>query len=116
MLRKKIKNINPKKDTTKNNIFPRVLKQSHKVLSNFFQKLVNDTIISGTFPDNLKLADVTSVFKKKNPLGKINYRPVSVLPAISKIFEKLMEKQLNHYMQNHLSPYLCGYRKAYRTQ
>ena len=89
---KEIGNINPKKVTTKNNITPGILKESHKVSSNFFQKLVNDAIISGKFPDNLKLADVTPVFKKKKPLDKTNYILLSVLPTILKIFEKLMEK------------------------
>ena len=56
-------------------------------------KVVNDAIKSGKFPDNLKLADATTVFKKKNPLGKTNYRPVSALPTVSKKFQKRMEKQ-----------------------
>ena len=47
---------------------------------------------------------------------KKNYRPVSVLPTISKIYEKLMQKQINNYITNYLSPYLCGYRKGYNTQ
>ena len=64
----------------------------------------------------MKLADVTPAFKKKKPLDKTNCIPVSVLPTISKIFDKLMEKQLNLYIKNHLSPYLCGYREGYSTQ
>ena len=64
----------------------------------FLKKLVNDAIISGKFPDNLKLADVTPVFKKKNSLDKINNGPVCVFTTASRIFEKLMEKQLNHFI------------------
>ena len=45
------------------------------------------------FPDKLKLADITPFFKKNNPLEKENYRLVSVLPVVSKIFERLMRKQ-----------------------
>ena len=41
--------------------------------------------------------DISPVFKKKDPLNKENYRPVSVLLSISKIFEKLMQKQINGY-------------------
>ena len=78
--------------------------------------LFNECLITGNFPDNLKLADITPVFKKKDPLNKENYRPVSVLPDISKIFEKLMQKQINDYISNFLSPYLCGYRKGFSTQ
>ena len=54
--------------------------------------------------------------RKKDPLDKTNYRPVSVLPPISKIFERLMEKQVNENIKNNLSPYLCGYRKSFSTQ
>ena len=92
------------------------MKESDKVWSKFLQKLVNDPIISGKLLGNLKSADVTPVSKMKTPLDKTNYRQVSVLPTISKIFEKLIEKQLNHYIQNYLSPYLCEHRKGYSTQ
>ena len=95
---KEIKNIKSEKATTKNNIPPRILKESQNVSSNFLQEFINNTIISGKFPDSLKLADVTPVFKKKNPFDKTKSRPVSVLLTTSKIFEKLREKQLNHYI------------------
>ena len=71
---------------------------------------------TGNFPDNMKLADITPVFRKKDPLKKENYRPVSILSAISKIFERLMQKQIVGYMENFLSPYLCGCRKNFNTQ
>ena len=64
----------------------------------------------------MKLADITPVFKKKDPLNQTNYRPVSVLPIESKLFEKIMQKQINGFISNYLSPYLCGYRKGYNTQ
>ena len=48
----------------------------------------------------MELADITPVFKKKDPLKKENYRPVSILSAISKIFERLMQKQIEGYMEN----------------
>ena len=69
---------------------------------------------TGNFPDNL--ADITPVFKKKNPSHKVNYRPVSVLPSISKVFEKLMQKQISGYINYHISPYMCGYRKGFSSQ
>ena len=45
-----------------------------------------------------------------------NYRPLSILSAISKIFERLMLKQIEGYMENFLSLYLCGYRKNFNGQ
>ena len=45
-----------------------------------------------------------------------NYRPVSVLPTVTKIFERLMWKQLNEHINQFLSPFLCGYRTGFSTQ
>ena len=67
---------------------------------------------TGNFPNNLKLADITPVFKKKNCLYKVNYRPVSVLPSTSKVFEKLMQKQISGYVSNYLSPIYVSTEKA----
>ena len=68
------------------------------------------------FPQNLKLADITPVYKKKDPILAENYRPVSVLPSVSKIFERIIQKQFSSFIDNFLSPYLCGYRKGFNTQ
>ena len=45
-------------------------------------------------PHNLKLADITPVYKKKDTTLVENYRPVSVLPSVSKVFERIIQKQL----------------------
>ena len=45
-----------------------------------------------------------------------NYRPISLLPIISKVFEKLIYNQLYTFMEKRLSVYLCGFRKGYSTQ
>ena len=59
---------------------------------------------------------VTPVFKKNNLLSKENYRPVSVLPIISKLFEKLMQNQINLHIKSFLSSFLCGHRKGFNSQ
>ena len=51
---------------------------------------------------------VAAVFKKKDCLDKTNYRPVNVLPPVSRIFGRLMQKQKNEHIKNKLSPSLCG--------
>ena len=56
------------------------------------------------------------MFKKLENILVDNYRPVSVLPTVSKIFERLMQKQMNDFVEKFLSPYLCGYRKGYNSQ
>ena len=64
------------------------------------------------FPENLKLADVTPVFKKEDKNLVKNYRPVSVLPTLPKVFGKVMQNQVINHVNTFLSPYLCGYRKV----
>ena len=55
-------------------------------------------------------------FLKKYRTYVENYRPVSVLPTISKIFERIMQKQISNYIGKFLSSFLCGYRKGFSTQ
>ena len=79
------------------------------------QLLFNSVISNSGFPENLKLAYITPVFKKKDPLDKWNYRPVSVLPSVSKIFEWLIQKQINAHIKNKLSPYVDTERVSVRS-
>ena len=75
-------------------------------------KLFNYAVEKSDFPQNLKLADITQVYKKNDPLDKTNYRPVSVLPLVSKIFERI----ISDFIVSLLSPYSCGCRKGFNTQ
>ena len=61
---------------------------------------INKSFENGAFPDCLKEANVTPIFKKDDPLDKENYRPVSILPLLSKVFEKLIYKQLSNYTES----------------
>ena len=65
-----IRLLNPKKATAHKNILPKILKSSSEATVNFLHRLFNETITKGVFLDNLKLADVTPVFKKDNPFDK----------------------------------------------
>ena len=84
--------IDPKKATTRNSIPSKTLKLSADIFADILQQLFIDILSSGNFPDNMKLVDITPIFKKKDPLKKENYRPVSVLSAISKANRRLHEK------------------------
>ena len=70
----------------------------------------------GEFPDILKKAEVTPVYKKDDINDKENYRPVSTLSILSKVFEKLIYSQINTYMSDKFSRYLTGFRKNHNTQ
>ena len=105
-IKNEFKSFNPNEATTHNNIPPKILRESAEVAPSTLQLLFNNAILNSEFPENLKLADVTPISKKKYSLDKTNYRPFSVFAPISKIFERLMQKQLNEHIKGKLSPYL----------
>ena len=67
---------------------------------------INKAIETGNFPENSKMANVTPVFKKEDPLDKSNYRPVSILPLLSKVYERVIYIQLSEYSNNFLNEVL----------
>ena len=54
--------------------------------------------------------------KKDDNPNKENYRPVSILPHLSKVFERILYKQIDSFMENTFSPYLCEFRKSHNAQ
>ena len=93
-----------------------ILKQSGFTYE-MIKDCVNDSIIlKDVFPDSLKLANITPAHKKDETTDKENYRPISILPLFSKIFERVIYDQLNAYIETSLNNLLCGFRKAHSTQ
>ena len=115
-IEKELSNLNAKKASTFKTITPKALKASTASYSEVLTKLFNNTILTSNFPDKLKVTDVSPIFKKDDPQKPKNYRPVSVLPVVSKILERLLYKQMSSHIEEYLSPYLCGYRKGFSTQ
>ena len=76
----------------------------------------NNSIESCIFPDELTWAEIVPIHKKDRTTDKSNYRPISLLPTISKVFEKIVFKQLTEFLDQKLSKFLCGFRKQYSTQ
>ena len=93
-----------------------MLKENFDICSYFLLTNVNNCILEAEFPDNLKLAEIFPFFKKGGRLLKNNYRPVSILPTISKIYEEMLYEQMYEYFNNIFSKYVCGFRKGYSTQ
>ena len=77
---------------------------------------INHTLQANYFPDIVKQTKVMSVYKKLDPLEKEKYRPVSLLPHVSKVFEKIIYKQINTYMEDKISDYITGFRKSHGPQ
>ena len=85
-----------------------VLKESEftfEILTN----CINKSIETGCYPDSLKEANITPIFKKDDPIDKSNYRPVSILLLISRVYERLIYNQLSEYTESCLSHILFGY-------
>ena len=85
-------------------------------LSSHLTLLVNRCISEATFPDLLKRAEVTPVFKNGDPAKKINYRPVNVLPCFSKIFESVIIDKRHEMFNRVACQYLSGFRKNHSCE
>ena len=77
---------------------------------------INNVINDSSFPSDLKVADVSPIFKTDDSAIKKNYRPISVLPCISKIFERVLNTQMVRFMKERLSDLLCGFREKHSMQ
>ena len=95
---------------------PRILKASSAIISVPFAHLVNKSISTGVFPNDLKFAELSPIFKKDDAMSRGNFRPVSILPCISKIFESIYSKQLSEYFDDLLSVLLSAFRKGYSCE
>ena len=76
-------------------------------------KIINLSFTEGIFPSKLKIAKVISIFKKGDPEVPSNYRPISLLPIFSKIFEKLMYERIYSFLKEHklIYPLQFGFRE-----
>ena len=72
--------------------------------------------MKSVFPIKLKLAEVLPVFKKGSSTDKENYRPISILSNISKIYERIVFDQVSKYFKDLFSKHQCGFRKGYSAQ
>ena len=105
-----------KNKSTNGTIPTKVLRSLAKEICIPLTDCINSAILNGKSPSELKMADVMPIFKKDDPFEKANYRPISLLPSLSKIYEKLIYQQLSTFFENKLSPLLCGFRSRYSTQ
>ena len=88
LARKEIVNLGGSKATPIGDISADIFKSTVDIHLPFTTNSINLSIKNGYFPEELKLAEVSPIFKKKDDLDKENYRPVSVLLHVSKVFER----------------------------
>ena len=91
------------------------MKTSFQDYIQIFQNLIQ-SLINVKFPHCLKQAKVIPAFKKEEKLDKSNYRPVSILPVISEVYEKLMYDPMYKYFDQIFSKFQCSFCKGFSTQ
>ena len=84
-----------------NNNPMRIIKLSIDIIVEPLTEIINVSLVSGCFPDTLKIAKVLPVFKTGDPEKLENYRPISILPAFSKLYEKVVYNRIYKYLTNH---------------
>ena len=109
-----IENLNSRKASQQNDIPVKILKGNSDICSYILHHNSNNSLFSNKFPKYLKKADINPVFKKDEKFLKTNYRPVSILPTVSKNYERCLYDQINEYFQPFFSKLQCGFRKGHR--
>ena len=104
-IEKEILNLNTKKAVESDSIQAKALKETSDVCSPVFQQIRNDEIQKKyRFSENLRLADITPIFKKEDKNLAKKYRLVSVLATFTKFFENIIQKQVINHVSTFLSP------------
>lgn len=103
-----IRSLDPTKATGLDGIGPKIIKMGSDCLSPIIAGLINKSIDSEKFPNQMKCAKVFPIYKGGHKSDPSNYRPISILPTFSKIFEK--------HINGHLMNYLNKYKLIHETQ
>ena len=111
-IEKKILSISLSKATQNSDIPTKILKNNVDIYSLYLYNILNACIRYSVFPDAMKTANVTPVFKKKDRISKENYTPVRILPIASKIFERCLYNQVEAIFCDKYSKFQCAFRKG----
>jgi hypothetical protein len=98
-------------------IHNKVIKSSLSIILKPLTHVLNLSLSQGTFPDSMKIARVIPLYKSGNDNLITNYRPISILPVFSKLFERLMYNRLMDFIMSNdiLYKYQFGFRRNYST-
>jgi len=97
-----IKIINKLKQTSSSgvdDIPSTVIKCAAKSIAKALALMINNSMNFGIFPSPLKIAKITPIFKSGSSILMTNYRPISILPVLSKIYEKVIATRLNSFLE-----------------
>lgn len=112
-----IDSLKPKWSSGYDEIPIKIIKESKSVLLKPLLHVINTSLITGVYPAQLKISKIIPVYKKGEKKDPLNYRPLAIQPALSKLFEKSILFQLVDYFENNnlLDKEQHGYRKNKST-
>ena len=100
----------------KSDIPLKIIKENVDIISYFLYHNFNNSLSSATFPTSMKYADVIPIHKRDDKTDKENDHPISILPNLSKVYERLIYNQIYPYFGMLFSKFQCGFRKGFNPQ
>ena len=113
-----ITNLPNKTSSGIDNISNKLLKQIKHIIVQPLTLIINQSLTSGIYPDKFKISKVTPLHKKDDRTAISNYRPISLLPTMSKIIERVIHSQLYAYFNenNLITEQQYGFRPRHSTE
>ncbi|XP_065179965.1 CUB and sushi domain-containing protein 1-like [Sycon ciliatum] len=117
-VRKLLSSIAMTKATGSDGLPGTILKSCADLLAPSLMLIFNKSLSEGQQPPNMKIANITPVYKGGDPSQPTNYRPVSLLPIVSKLLERIVHEQLSQYLAEHNLYPSCqfGFRRQHSTE
>ena len=112
-----VNKLKPKLSSGHDEISTKLLKSTIQNIIHPITHIINRSLLTGIFPDKLKIAKVVPIYKASNTAELKNYRPVSLLSSFSKLFERVMYNKLMSFLncQNILYSHQYGFREKHST-
>ena len=112
---KKLDSLNDIKATGLDEISPHFLRDAAPIVCAPLADIFNNSMLKGKIPQSWKNAKVTPIFKAGDPTDVSNYRPISVIPVLMKVFERIVYDQLSTYLNDTklLYEYQTGFRSNF---
>ena len=115
-IEKLITNLNIRKVVQSNDIPTKLVKEFGYLFSKYIATSIKRCITGGTFVNAFKKTEFRLIYKKDGRTEKSNYRPISILSNILKIYERCLYKQMYSYFDKIFSKNQCGFCKGFNTQ
>ncbi len=115
---KAIEHLNPTAGAGADGISARMLKLAPSTISSVLTSIINRSLTTASFPTLWKMGIVTPVHKRGCKFNISNYRPITILPILSRVFERILSRQISSFLEdeNLLSPQQHGFRQLRSCQ